>query len=382
MKKFMPIFLGIVLVLSALSLSSCSKESKSPTEGDDEGGTGEWEVIDLKEQFPDLPELVGLQDIFVLDENHIWLSSELEATSEGSVIISSIDGGDSWQLVNAGCDLGNMNKAVYLDEDNGISVSGDFRFIYTTNGGASWSYNTEIENDFNIYPYAVALGTESTNSYILYGDYGGEDYSTGNGLAFMNIQMQISSFLSFDDYNIESYSGGGIDTPSIVNNGSDIFIPNLRENGTTQQKLGIYSNDILQLIEIAYADNSDHIEDIYFLNSNEGWLITNYDRVYKTTDAGRSWEFIYNSIGEFGGDDADLIFTDSDTGYCVNTYAGQMQEKLYQTTDGGSTWNPVEGTTRIWGLLDVNFTDKKHGFAVGGGTYDGQGWKLYKYSEN
>lgn len=383
MKKSLTMFLGIFLALSILSLSSCFDDSTSPSDGDDDVTTGEWEVVDLNDLFSlDLSEMIGvsLNDIFVLDENHIWLSSELSSDSSGTVIISSKDGGASWQLVNEGCDLGNMHKAVYLDADNGISVS-DHDFIYTTDGGASWSRNTEIDNTFNIDSYSVALGTASTDSYILYCNYGGADYTTGNGLAFMNINMQISDFLNFDDLNIESYSAGGLDLPAIVNNGTDIFIPNLKVTGTTVEKLGIYSNDNLQLIDIDYFDAGDYIEDIYFLNTNEGWLITNFDRVYKTTDAGRNWQYIYYSVGKFGGDDAEIIFTDSDTGYCNNTFAGQLQDKVYKTTDGGSTWNPVSGTTSMWGMQDLNFTDAKHGFAVGGGTFEFQGWNLYTYVE-
>jgi photosystem II stability/assembly factor-like uncharacterized protein len=88
-------------------------------------------------------------------------------------------------------------------------------------------------------------------------------------------------------------------------------------------------------------------DDVYFLNPLIGWAV-NYatlpsnGMVIKTVDGGLSWQTVYGSSGAAF---RDVGFTDSLHGWIGTLESGQNPEDtviMYQTTDGGMSWVPVQ----------------------------------------
>jgi photosystem II stability/assembly factor-like uncharacterized protein len=104
-----------------------------------------------------------------------------------------------------------------------------------------------------------------------------------------------------------------------------------------------------------YADApySPRFDDFHFINPDTGWMInpyytvTPYGRVLHTTDGGRTWEKLLDSSGIYF---RSVGFADALTGW-IGSIADTANHALilpidtiplYQTRDGGHTWQPVQ----------------------------------------
>jgi len=121
------------------------------------------------------------------------------------------------------------------------------------------------------------------------------------------------------------------------------------------------------------SDANPGFSGIYFSSSSVGYAVTLTDlyilSVYKTTDAGESWDISYVD-SSFAPSNAFLnavFFIDDMTGFIAGS-------KLIKTTDGGATWNEVNtGITSNAIFQDVYFVDDNLGFAVYRDPFNGDG---------
>lgn len=84
-------------------------------------------------------------------------------------------------------------------------------------------------------------------------------------------------------------------------------------------------------------------DDISFINESQGWYINGFGAIYRTKDAGQTWEKQWEQKGSFI---RTIAFLDENIGFVgtVGTdYFPNVTDTipLYGTTDGGQTWNPV-----------------------------------------
>lgn len=85
--------------------------------------------------------------------------------------------------------------------------------------------------------------------------------------------------------------------------------------------------------------NGFRFEDVFFANSQNGWVCSISGRLYKTTDGGNSWNFIVNSGFPFRC----LGFSDSLNGYAGLYYRPSgFTAPLLKTTNGGLNWVGVQ----------------------------------------
>jgi len=153
------------------------------------------------------------------------------------------------------------------------------------------------------------------------------------------------------------------------------------------------------------------LDDLHFLNASLGWVCSGEGRIYRTTDAGASWETQYDSpiiyfrsirfadtqhgwAGTLsseallyrttnGGGDwtqvsnipeprpnaiCGISVASSQVIYAVGSYSGPA--RVIKTTDGGTTWTSTDLDPLASTLVDVYFKNSSEGFAVGGvGTF-------------
>lgn len=118
-----------------------------------------------------------------------------------------------------------------------------------------------------------------------------------------------------------------------------------------------------QLQVLSAPDFKELMNDIYFVNTNVGWMAGAKGYIYKTTDGGNNWTELTSGVTD---NLAKVFFINENTGW-VGTLAGAV----LKTTDGGTTWvkypfNNVAPNI-VFSLLDVlYFTDENHGYVTAG----------------
>lgn len=121
----------------------------------------------------------------------------------------------------------------------------------------------------------------------------------------------------------------------------------------------------------------DPINDIYFRNKDEGFLLSGA-RIFKTSDGGLTWvESHAFSSTDFGSAQPELYsirFTSKKNGWVVGSLsrASKNGEQfvvdglIYNTSDGGETWNRQSSPTR-GELIHLDLVSDKRGWVVGSG---------------
>ncbi len=98
------------------------------------------------------------------------------------------------------------------------------------------------------------------------------------------------------------------------------------------------------------------LEDVTFVDADNGWAVGRYGTIVHTTDGGATW------ISQQSGTRADLVavtFVDGLTGWAVGTFG-----TIVHTGDGGLTWQ-VQRAPTIDEFEDVFFVTPLEGWAVG-----------------
>ncbi|MBC8140444.1 MAG: hypothetical protein H7Y38_03280, partial [Armatimonadetes bacterium] len=94
----------------------------------------------------------------------------------------------------------------------------------------------------------------------------------------------------------------------------------------------------------AYRGKQD---DIYFVNPSLGWYVNGSGKIYRTTDGGATWEKQLDKPGTYF---RCIVFLDEKHGFAGNIGSDYFPgvtdtTPLYETKDGGATWNAVTTIT-------------------------------------
>ena len=115
---------------------------------------------------------------------------------------------------------------------------------------------------------------------------------------------------------------------------------------------------------------NDNINDIFFLDSLNGWAVTDYQGVssdtsyiLSTTDGGNNWEINYKTFVQF----KTIQFTDSAIGYACGIGPGP---ELFKSTNGGVNWEILNVLTFTW-KSDLNFINQDTGWVCSSDPFDG-----------
>ena len=216
-----------------------------------------------------------LTDIYFYDKKHGW------AVGQQGVIVGTSDGGKRWDVQTS--KVGNWLKGVhFVSTKVGYAVGMSETIVQTTNGGKQWSLLRGGE-------VASAVGDEET--IVL------------NAVQFLD---ESSGWVT--GVRISPETGG-----------QDGLVQKTTDGGQTWMDQPTNIPDIL--------------EDIFFIDANNGWAIGENGIILHTTNGGDSW-----NIQTSGTEEKILSvrFADSAEGWAVGGDFG-ISIILY-TTDGGEMW--------------------------------------------
>ena len=104
-----------------------------------------------------------------------------------------------------------------------------------------------------------------------------------------------------------------------------------------------------------------HFTDLIFINETEGFAISNFGNIIKTTDGGNNWEQLLSPVNFFL---KKIQFTDSQNGYIVG--GDDTGGYLLKTSNGGQTWQLINLYTPDKRIpTGMFFLNNKTGFISG-----------------
>lgn len=240
----------------------------------------------------------SLYGSYFLDRNTGWV---VGWESNGSVIGKTTDGGATWSYQSVGGAL--LFSVQFLDPNVGLAVGywsgcSCALLLRTTDGGATWADGT-YAGSFGFYQLAF---TDKTTGYV--GGYNGAILKT---------------------------TDAGLNWTPLTTGTQDVFR------------------------EVRFADAN-----VGYAVAGVGSDFSNPSQLYKTTNAGETW----NKIQDFSGSRslADLYFVSPQVGFIAGYDAG---EAIFKTTDGGTTWTRTYSGTPNGVLQSIQFAGPNVGFAIG-----------------
>ncbi len=376
-------------------------------------------------------------------------ASTVIAAGGAGVILRSTDGGQQWNSVTAplSTDIISMD---FADANHGLAVQLPKYLLRTTDGGQSWSDTSFAVNEFTQVRFAgnntgwllsnspgsVFKTTDAGASWnfveverprrtTMYSVYsfndseallvgtGGAIFMTGDGGATWSQKGDAISRAHFRAVNALSDSSAwvfGDKSAFFTNNrgqtwsGSDTIsltgfrfgraLSETRIIGAGAQGQVMLSTDGGASWSTQVLSAAGQIEDIMFLDDDNGWLAGAHGTLARTTDGGSTWEELTAGVNhDFNGisavspstawvvGNAGKIFHTTDAGQTwteqvnpaitnLNTvefisatdgWAGG-QQVLLRTSNGGQNWAEQTVLTGLDVVYDIDFTDSQHGF--------------------
>ncbi len=131
-----------------------------------------------------------------------------------------------------------------------------------------------------------------------------------------------------------------------------------------------YTSDGGQSWTQQLVDSTDGVNDIYFRNKDDGYLLAG-NRIFKTDDSGRSWK----EAGRFAPKDFDgatpefysVRFSSKKKGWIIGSLSRRdevVDSLLLYTDDGGGSWLRKTVPTREE-LIHLDFVNDERGWIVG-----------------
>ncbi|MDQ3020609.1 MAG: YCF48-related protein [Bacteroidota bacterium] len=270
----------------------------------------------------------------------------------------------------------------------------------TEDEGNTW----KLENNI---PQFVGQSSQSSVHFIP-GQFGIAVYgydilrSTNNGLSWYNVFNSVCQTTSLQFINPSQGYAYGIapsqETNLIKTNNSGLSWINLTKPPLGPQinslffvnpSLGFAAGTLQDTIAVTYDGGLSWVKkstgaqlflnfiQLYFIDEQEGWMLSDYYYIFKTTDGGNSWNYINTDIQL----PANMFFNDPKTGW-ITGEGVNGNGLLVKTADSGSSWN-LSHVFSDGPTSQVLFKDFQTGFVTGksGQIYktinSGNSWNQY-----
>ncbi len=309
--------------------------------------------------------------------------------SDSGIIFRSTDNGNNWNVAHREYITKEDLKSVcFIDQVTGIAVGTYGVLLNTTNGGINWSYhNLGNENTLNTIKFVnsstgfiggaqgylgiVLKTTDSGNNWQqVYldssrinsihfmnsntgwcaGNFGAVIKTTNGGNSWVKTAITTTPPISYiyvnDVFFINENTGfiGGNGMFKTTNGGMNWYrvsiftIMSLQFVGNTGFALSSSSGNFMKSTNlgenwITYAVEGSNRKDLYFINSETGWLNTS-NIIRKTTNGGLNWSVQNTDSNSISVNS--IFFIDENHGWVVGDYGGIMR-----TTNGGIGITPI-----------------------------------------
>ena len=275
-------------------------------------------------------------ELFVLNENNLFIGGT-------GGLLKTQNGGDTWEKIEITLPDQSYSQARaiwFIDQLHGwigLEHEGGHGSLHkTTDSGYTWTIQVDsIHRVSDIYFNTYSFGWFVSGNKI---------FKTSDGGINWSIQAELQEIepiaLQFTSDNLGWIGGyiGLLKTEDAGNSWNEVF------------PLGMDLN----------------IKDIHFINSLEGWVITdggfNGPGIYKTTDGGISWinQSITNTVNIRYND---MFFFDNNKGWIVGN--DELSKGLVlHTSDGGINWNAIHSPSSLY-LTKVSFINENDGWILG-----------------
>jgi photosystem II stability/assembly factor-like uncharacterized protein len=236
----------------------------------------------------------------LVDEQHAWVAADF------TDLWRTTDGGNIWQRMRRGnkeaAIIGDIFRVYFITPSRGWLMTGDGTW-QTEDGGSMWR---------RIFPY----------------DSNGPQFADAQN-GWMNVSVTESSQQSY-----------------VTQDGGQTWHACGRRHGYNTQQPGRHA---------------------YFLKPKLGWAITSRSKgnqsiagVAQTNDGGCNWKVLWTSEENPDETYYDIYFLNEREGWL----AGIANGGLYQTTDGGRTWEDVLLPTEKIHVSHVYFTSSREGWII------------------
>lgn len=258
-------------------------------------------------------------------------------------IYKTLDGGVNWfksgfqDLLIGDSDI---HSITFTDNQTGYAVGMHGRIYKTTNSAESWE------------PYSV--------SYWHIGSLSFPSDSIGYATSSTNLLKTSDGGIHWNKLGIELSSS--VSKLQFIDNNLGYWI---EKNMFDKQRLYKTEDGALSKQEVDLGFEYEEVASFYFVNAEIGFLVINntYDiekkGLYKTIDGGLNWWKVNDDTKFYN-----YKFLDSFTGFSFKS-VGVWNHSLFKTIDAGQTWEMIYENPYNDELRDYYFVDKKLGYVTG-----------------
>jgi photosystem II stability/assembly factor-like uncharacterized protein len=118
----------------------------------------------------------------------------------------------------------------------------------------------------------------------------------------------------------------------------------------------IFLLSVLFLCTSYVSAQPEQLNQVYFINSDTGWVTGNTGYIFRTTDGGSTWLY---SLSGTSANLSEIFFTDALQGFVIGNNG-----TILKTTDGGISW-ALKNSTTTENLNSIWFSDQKKGTICG-----------------
>ena len=300
-----------------------------------------------------------------------FINSTGYAVGYNGAIYKSINYGLDWEKLG-NIEIPTIKDMHFTDSETGYAIGSSSSIFHKTNdGGHTWS-SIDLGNNYILKKLCFP---NPTTAFVL--EQKDAIYkSTDAGNSWEKIETGLSetfTTMDFYDQNIGMLGGLNGDLYKTINGGQDweniyfntnyniLDIQFVDENNiwiTTNVGKLYHSSDGGQFWNISLS-KMGYIDNLFFLNSQKGFVLYGNGLLEMTTDGGENWEEI-TTLPDFYAAYSNIDFVNENEGWIINGY------RQYYTTDGGYTWTKIVQASYMSGLF---FLDDSHGWIYGSNSF-------------
>ena len=226
-----------------------------------------------------------------------------------NTVYKTIDGGESWNLIYKHGSTGVFNSIEVVGEGEIFALSDYEDLSYSSDGGETWSVS-KINPDYEYGFYGQLRFLDRNTAFVigrggpaLSGNYSVLYKSSDGGQTWKDIfntslfATNFQDYFFLDAYNIYTTHGNG-------------QIAHTTDGGENWTFFNYTSN------------TAEFAQKIIFTSAKMGYIISNdqiehKSYIYKTTDGGQTWNIDYTPESGYV---TDIVFEDSENGYAIVDY--------------------------------------------------------------